>query len=192
MSVNDVRIEMAVEIVDTDKRWYALRDLKRANATSPAYKLLSEVGIEVFTPMMRRMVISKSGKKVGREVAIMPDLLFAYDTRQRLDPVVAKIPTLQYRYKKGGAYCEPIIVPEDDMNRFIGAVRSSESPKYYTSDEISLLNCGHRIRIVGGYMDGQEGRLLSVRGSRTKRLVVELPNLLAVSVEIKDEYIQIL
>ena len=69
---------------------------------------------------------------------------------------------------------------------------AADSPRYYSVDEVSSLNCGHRIRIVGGYMDGQEGRLLSVRGSRTKRLVVELPNLLAVSVEIKDEYIQIL
>lgn len=183
---------MAIEIIDTEKHWYALRDLKRANATTHAYKVLSEDGIEVFTPMRRRMIISKSGRKVEREVAVMPDLLFAHDTKKNLDLVIAKIPTLQYRYKRGGVYCEPIIVPEQDMNRFISAVSAADSPRYYSVDEVSSLNCGHRIRIVGGYMDGQEGRLLSVRGSRTKRLVVELPNLLAVSVEIKDEYIQIL
>lgn len=181
---------MEVGIIDTEKRWYALRDLKRANAKLPAYKQLTELGIDVFTPLRWRMIISKTGRKMGKEIPFMPDLLFAHDTRQRLDLVVAKIPTLQYRYKKGGAYCEPIIVPEDDMNRFIGAVRLSERPKYYTSDEISSLNCGHRIRIVGGVFDGQEGKLLSVRGSKVKRLVVELPNLLAVSVEIQDEYIQ--
>ena len=192
MSICQMQAGMAVEIVDTERHWYALRDLKRANATSPAYKVLSEVGVEVFTPMTWRMVISKSGRKVGREVAIMPDLLFAYDTKENLDSIIARIPTLQYRYKRGGAYCEPIIVPVQDMNRFISAVSAAGSPRYYSMDEISSLNCGQRIRIMGGSMDGMEGKLLSIRGSRTKRLVVELPNLLAVSVEIQDEYIQIL
>lgn len=182
---------MSTKISDTEKRWYALRDLKRSNAIYPAYKQLSELGIEVFTPTKWRMT-KRNGRQFGREVAVMPDLLFAYDTRKTLDPIIAKISTLQYRFKKGGAYCEPIIVPEDDMNRFINAVRAAEEPKYYSADEISSLNCGKQIRIVGGQLDGQEGKLLTVRGSKVKRLVIELNNLLAVSVEIKDEYIQLM
>ncbi len=181
---------MSIKITDTEKHWYALRDLKRSNALYPAYKQLGELGIEVFTPMKWRMT-KRNGKQFGREVPAMPDLLFAYDTRKTLDPIVAQTPTLQYRFKKGGAYCEPIIVPEDDMNRFISAVRTAAEPKYYSAEEITSLNCGKQIRIVGGALDGQEGKLLTVRGSKTKRLVIELSNLLAVSVEITDEYIQL-
>ena len=183
-------VKMSAGMIDTEKHWYALRDLKRANALLPAYKQLGAIGVEVFTPMKWRMIITKSGRKVGREVPVMPDLLFAYDTRKRLDPIIARISTLQYRYKKGGAYCEPIVVPEEDMNRFIGAVRVANNPRYYSADEITSLNCGSKIRIIGGTLDGQEGRLLSVRGSKVKRLMIELSNLLAVSVEIQDEYIQ--
>jgi transcription antitermination factor NusG len=182
---------MSDTILNTTKCWYALRDLKRSNAIQPAFKLLTELGIEVFTPTQWRLVV-RNGKKVRREVAVMHDLLFAYDTRKNLDPIIAKTETLQYRYKRGGKYCEPIIVPEDDMNRFINAVRAAEEPKYYSVDEISSLNCGKQIRIVGGQLDGQEGKLLTVRGSKVKRLVIELKNLLAVSVEIKDEYIQLM
>lgn len=182
---------MNAEIKDIEKYWYALRDLKRSNAIYPAYKQLRELGIEVFTPMKWRMT-KRNGRQFGREVPVMPDLLFAHDSRKILDPIVAQTPTLQYRFKKGGTYCEPIIVPEEDMNRFIGAVRAAEEPKYYSAEEIDSLMTGKNIRIVGGAMDGQEGKLLTVRGSKVKRIVIKLPNLLALSVKVEDEYIQII
>jgi hypothetical protein len=52
--------------------------------------------------------------------------------------------------------------------------------------------CKRRIRIVGGNMDGYEGKLLSVRGSRVKRLLVELSTYLVAAVEVNPEYIQLL
>ena len=177
---------MSDTILNTTKCWYALRDLKRSNAIQPAFKLLTELGIEVFTPTQWRLVV-RNGKKVRREM----DLLFAYDTRKNLDPIIAMTDTLQYRYKKGGKYREPIIVPEDDMNRFINAVRASENPRYHSAEEIDDLMCGKNIRIVGGAMNGYEGKLQSVRGSKVKRLVLILPNLLAVSVKVESEYIQV-
>ena len=182
--------EEVADVQSEQKQWYALRDLKRSNAILPAYKQLSQLGIEVFTPTQWRLV-TRNGKKVRREVAVMHDLLFAYDTRENLNPIIAKISTLQYRYKKGGAYCEPIVVPTDDMERFIHAIRNANNPKYYSAKEINALMCGKDIRIVGGPMNGYEGKLQSVRGSKVKRLVVKLPNLLAVSVEIENEYIQV-
>ena len=94
---------MSIEITDTEKHWYALRDLKRWNALLPAYKQLDQLGIEIFTPMHWRM-FKKNGKQIRKEVPVVQNLLFAYDTRQRLDPIIAETPTLQYRYKKGGKF----------------------------------------------------------------------------------------
>lgn len=51
---------------------------------------------------------------------------------------------------------------------------------------------GHKIRIVGGTLDGYEGYLLTTRGSKVKRLLVELENYLAVSVEVLPEFIQLI
>lgn len=181
---------MTGDKIEKKKQWYALRDLKRSNALLPAFLQLRQAGVEVFTPTKWRLVV-KGGRKVRREIAVVHDLLFAYESRETLDPVIAKIPTLQYRYKRGGSYCEPIVVPEDEMQRFIDAVNATENPKYYSVEEIPALKCGQRIRIVGGPMSGHEGKLLSVRGSKVKRLLVELPNLMAISIEIQDEYIQI-
>nr|WP_172618142.1 hypothetical protein [Parabacteroides distasonis] len=36
--------------------WFVLRDLTRPNAKRPAYRLLEEKGIEVFTPMRWQLV----------------------------------------------------------------------------------------------------------------------------------------
>ena len=82
-------------------------------------------------------------------------------------------------------------VPDNDMRRFIRAVAGSNNPKYYRPDEITPAMYGHKIRIVGGNLDGYEGRLLNVRGSRVKRILIELPNWLAATVEISPEYIQL-
>lgn len=51
---------------------------------------------------------------------------------------------------------------------------------------------GHKIRIVGGPLDGYEGYLQTVRGSKVKRLLIELDNYLAVSVEVLPEFIQLI
>ncbi len=88
--------------------------------------------------------------------------------------------------------CEPIVIPQDAMTRFIGATQASANPKYYAMDEISDLMCGRNIRMIGGVLDGYEGKLQTIRGSKTKHLIIILPSLLAVSVEINDEYIELL
>lgn len=171
-------------------KWYALRDLKRPNAKQPAYKLLEKVHkMEVFTPKKEKIVTQK-GKRVKMEVPFIPDLLFVHDTLDNINPIVEKTETLQYRYRTGGEHYEPIIVPDKDMERFIFAVSQSESSQYYLPEEITPQMYGRRIRIVGGNLDGYEGCLLTMRGSKTKRLLVELKGLLAVGVEVNPEYIQ--
>lgn len=172
-----------------EKLWYVLRDLKRPNALLPAYKQLSEANIEVFTPMKWQVTV-RNGKRVRCRVPFISDLLFAYESRQMLDPFISKINTLQYRYMKGAGYQVPMTVPLLDMNRFIKAVESSEQPRYYLPGEITPSMFGRTIHIVGGALDGYEGKLLTVRGSKKKRLMIDLPNLLTVGVEVDDAYIQ--
>lgn len=182
---------MVPEHIDTGKHWYAMRDLKRHNAIMPAYKQLAEAGFEVYTPMVIRLSV-RGGKRIKREVPVMYDLLFVYDCRNNLDPIVSKTPTLQYRFKRGGKQGEPIVVPDEDMRRFIGAARATDNPRFYSAEEISSLMCGRDIRMVGGVLDGYEGKLQTVRGSKTKHIVIMLPSLLAVSVEINDEFVELL
>lgn len=55
-------------------QWFVMRDLKRSNAKQPAYRLLEDMGIEVFTPMVWKILV-RNGKRVREEVPFMRDLL---------------------------------------------------------------------------------------------------------------------
>lgn len=188
---NQAGIEILPETTDEPKIWFVMRDLKRSNANFPAYKLLESLGVTHYTPM-HWVLATRGGQKKREYRPFIPDLLFVYETRKNLDAIVSKNPTLQYRFVKGGAYREAMVVPEAEMNRFMHAVGSVGNPRYYLPSEITSDMCKRRIRIVGGNMDGYEGRLLSVRGSRVKRILVELPTWLVAAVEVNPEYIQIL
>ena len=181
---------MTASATDNDIHWFAMRDLTRRNAKMPGYKLLTECRFEVFTPMMRRLT-TRHGRRVSEEVPFMQDLLFVRASREELNPVVAKTPTLQYRYVHGG-FCEPMIVPDGDMQRFINAVKSCESPRYFRIDEITPDMYGRYVRIVGGSLDGYEGHLLAARGSKFRRLIVELPNCMAAAIEVQPDLIEVI
>lgn len=171
--------------------WFVMRDLKRPNAKRPAYKTLSDGHFEVFTPMKWKLA-TVQGKRIRKEVPVIQDLLFVHTRREDLDPVVETDSTLQYRYLKGGGCRNPMTVPAKEMERFMRAAKASDSPRYYLPEELTPSMAGREVRIIGGPLDGYEGRLMTVRGSKARRLLVELPNLLAVAVEVNPEYIQFL
>lgn len=173
-----------------NRLWYVMRDLKRTNASTPAWKMLSEIGFEVFTPIQWKLNI-KGGKRIKREVAVIPDLLFVYSDRNSLDAIVRKTPTLQYRFLKN-QYLKPMTVREIEMGRFINAIKNSEKVNYYSPEEVSSILKGKTVRIIGGPMNGYEGRLLTTKGSKVKRLLVEIPNLLSAGIEVQPEYIEVI
>ncbi len=171
-------------------QWFVMRDLTRPNAKLPAYKLLDGLNIRNFTPMVWKLMLNH-GKRERRRMPFIHDLLFVYASRAELDSVVETTPMLQYRYLRGG-YKMPMTVRAADMQRFIHAVGLSSSPQYYRPDEVTPAMRNRRIRIIGGNLDGYEGSLITTRGSKVKRLLVEIPMLLAATVEVETEFIQLL
>ena len=177
-----------------EPQWFVLRDLKRPNALMPAYKELAEMGLhavsDFFTPMTTR-VVQRQGKSVREECAFIPDLLFLHTTKQKADEIVGGIPTLQYRYVRGG-YRQPMVVDERAMNRFLKAVSAVATPQYFAAAEITEAMVGRQVRIVGGQLDGYKGKLLKCRGSHKRRLLVAIPNLLVAAVEVQPEFVEII
>lgn len=162
--------------------WYVLRDLARPNAKNPAYKQLQQLpavgGGNLFIPMKQR-VFTEFGKRVVRLIPYMPDLVFVHKTRAELDPIVAQLPLLQYRYVRGGKQFE--------------AVNELDMVEYYSFDEVSPRLYGKHIRIIGGRLNGFEGRLMSKRGSKTKRLIIDLEECnLSAAIQVETDYIQLI
>ena len=110
-----------------------------------------------------------------------------------LDPIVEKIDLLQYRFVRGGRQYEAMTVRDEAMEQFIRATKEAKSIEYYATEEVSPLLYGKKIRIVGGRLDGLQGRLMSRRGSKTKRIILDLEECsLSAAVEVEAEYIQII
>ena len=190
MSTPDVLSRGAIEHDNHEADyWFVMRDLKRANAKLPAYMMLGDMGFEVFVPMKWQLAIRR-GKRIREQVPFLRDLLFVHATRGKLDPIVDKTDTLQYRYIRGGKYRDPMKVGSKEMERFIQAVRWSENPVYYLPDEIPASMYGRKVCIIGGDLDGHEGTLLKVRGLHKKRILVELPHLLSASVDLEPEFVR--
>lgn len=171
-------------------RWFALRDLTRTHSKNPGYKILPEKGIEVFTPMSWKIVI-KNGKRKRIETPVLMDLLFAHSSRAQLDEIIENIPTIQYRYARG-AYCQPIIISDVEMEQFIRATTGATNPTFYSPEEVSKLSIGSLVHINGGPLDGVEGKIIKVRGAKKKRILVSIPEFISAVVEIEPENLTIL
>ena len=168
-----------------------MRDLKRRNSNSLAIHELAKADIEVFTPMTQ-MIMTIGGRRQRRDVPVIQDLLFVHEAKETIDPFVAKLPTLQFRYLLGKTKNEPMTVRNEEMERFIFAVSNTGTHLYYKPGEITEAMYGKKVRIMGGMLDQYEGRLLSVKGMRKRRLIVELPGLITAAVEVEPDYIQII
>lgn len=170
--------------------WFVLRDLKRSNAKSPAYKALPNLGFETFTPMHWVLKDIPTGGKTRVNVPFIHGLLFVKSLKSELDKVIDKTETLQYRFVKGKQQT-PMVVPMEEMEQFIKAVTAEHSSCiYYSPEEVKPEMFGKKVRILGGTLDGTTGDLITKRGSKKKRLMLQLDGLLMASVEIKDGLIQ--
>lgn len=174
-----------------EKQWFVMRDLKRRNSNSLSINELEKAGLEVFTPMTQ-MIMTIGGRRQRRDVPVIQDLLFVHEAKPLLDPYVESSPTLQYRYLLGKTKNSPMTVRDDEMQRFIFAVTHDDAPKFYRPGEITDSMYGKKVRIVGGALDQYEGRLLSVKGMRKRRLIVEIPGLITAAVEVEPDYIQLI
>lgn len=86
-----------------------------------------------------------------------------------------------------------------DMTNFIKVCKQAdEEVHFYKISEINKekdkinIEKGKRVRVHGGPFDQVEGYFIKVAKKRGRQLVVIIPDLLAVSAEVKPEYIQII
>ena len=178
-----------------EDRWYVLRDLARPNAKNPAYKQLQampEMEGCVFIPLKQR-VFTEFGKRVVRLVPYMYDLVFVHKSKEELDPIIDRLPLLQYRYVRGGKQYEALSVRHKDFERFRRAIEQTDNVEYFSYDEVSPRIYGKQIRIIGGRLNGFEGRLMSKKGSKYKRMLIDLPECnLSAAILVELDYIQLL
>lgn len=179
--------------MEPKKEWFVMRDLHRGHRAELSYQLLASKGYETYTPTVKTPVKDRNGKARIEARPYLPDLFFLNAERSELNVLTNTVKrSFQFRYQYGVRPATPIVVPDKQMHDFIRANRESDDTKFLAVDEIPLKARNCPIRIIGGPLDGVEGMLMGVRGTRRKRLVIELPHFLAIGVYVEDEYIQFL
>ena len=192
--IESTLLSTAIGVMSEDC-WYVLRDLARPNAKNPAYKQLQampEMKDCVFVPLKQRVFV-EHGRRVVRFVPYMPDLIFVHKSREELDPIVRQIELLQFRYVRGGKQFEAMSVGAKEFEKFRNAVEHTDNVEYYSYEDVSPQLYGKQIRIIGGRLNGFEGRLMSKKGSKFKRLLVDLQECnLSAAIQVESDYIQLL
>ena len=170
-------------------QWFCLRDLKRPNAKIKGFQQLTDEGFRVFTPLKEKIRVS-GGKRIKACLPVISDLLFVQSERDTLDKAIEKIPTLQYRFVKGGAYQEAMTVGDREMEDFIRVATLGNETRYLNPEEIDKSIIGKRVRVIGGPLDAVEGRVLSIRGKKNRRVLIELQGLLAMTFEVTPDLLE--
>lgn len=149
-------------------------------------------GLEYFIPK-RYAVQVYHGRKVRRLVPIIPSLLFIHASQAQIIEFKKSYNFLQYMmYQNTQKQWEYITVPDTQMQDFIRVVSQYEEDIAFFKPEEINLEKGTRVRIIGGKFDGVEATFLKVKGFRKRRVVVMLGGVMAASVEVEPDLIEVI
>lgn len=149
-------------------------------------------GLPYFIPK-RYVIRTYNGQSQRKLVPLIPNIVFVHATYNEVNEFQKLHPFLGFATtRRDGAY-RIMKVPNREMEEFMEVARHYDADlTYYRPEEIEL-DKGTRIRIIGGTFDGAQGILVRIKGKRGKRLVVQIPELMAIATTyIEPEFIQIL
>ena len=162
--------------------WYALR--VSYSRELKVQDRLNELGVKTFVPMMWRRCPVKPGMTTGnpsrRLVPAVGNLCFAYSTRAELEDFIRGYgDTSPVHFYWDRTANKPLTVPEKAMNDFIAVSSTLDEDLIYITEITSKLREGQTVKVKEGPFKGVEGTIVRIKKSR--RVVVELPGMLAVA-----------
>lgn len=157
--------------------WYALRVTYGRELKFQT--MLNEVGFETFVPMKKKKV-EKGGKQFTIVVPAVSNLCFVNTDKTVLDRFMNELgEACPARYIWDKANSRPAVIPDKAMNDFITVCTVMADDVLYIKEITAKLREGRKVRILNGPFKGIEGTVMRVK--RSRRVVVELPGMLAVA-----------
>jgi len=144
-----------------------------------AQRLLEVQDIESFVPM--RKCTTKVGHHIKTNlIPIVRDLIFVLGERDAIQKAKDKIPYLHYITRPCEGRNTPVEVPKEQMEQFITVCNGLDNnAEIIESVDFSI---GERVRIARGSFKNCEGILTKVEGRRSKRFVVAIDSVIAISI----------
>ena len=133
-----------------------------------------------------------TGNPSRRLVPAVGNLCFAYSTRAELEDFIRGYgDTSPVHFYWDRTANKPLTVPEKAMNDFIAVSSTLDEDLIYITEITSKLREGQTVKVKEGPFKGIEGKVVRIRKSR--RILVELPGMLAVATTyIQPEYLEII
>ncbi len=156
--------------------WFAMRVTYHRELE--AKRLLDERQVENFIPMKYESP-AKGGRK--RLVPVIHNIIFVRTTASRIAELKKPscVPLLQYMMDQ--RLGRKITVPEKQMRTFIAVTGTyDETLRFFGPSEINLSKA-QKVRITGGIFEGCEGVFVKVKGSRSRKVVVEIEGVVSVA-----------
>ena len=164
---------------ETEKNWFAMRATYGRNLM--AQRCLEASEIESFVPMRKRTV--KLGHRVKTDmIPVVRDLIFVLGEREQVQEAKSRIPYLHYITRPAEGRNVPVEVPEEQMRQFIALCNEMDDKAELLSGEEAHFEVGERVEVIGGSLKGHRGLLVKIEGKRSKRFVVAIDGVIAVSV----------
>ena len=163
-------------------KWYAIR--VSYGRTLKFCAALQELGVEHFVPMARKKMV-RNGKTVTVTAPAVSNLCFVRSTKafiQEYFEGMGENRPAHFMWDKSTR--EPIFVPDKAMEDFMQVCQIMSDDALYLKDITDKLREGQKVRVIDGPFKGVEGTILRIR--RSRRVVVELPGLLAVATNFID------
>ena len=170
-------------------RWFVMMAYKQEAAAERA--LSGDDGLEFY--IAKHYIIQQfHGQKKQRLVPVIPNIIFVHASQVEIVRFKEKYNFIKFSTWHTNDGIVYLTVGDKEMNNFIRISNSNEnSIRYFKPEEIDLKK-GDRVRIHGGQFDGVEGTFIRVKGKRSRQIVVEIPNILALSVEVQPDFIELL
>lgn len=158
-------------------RWYAIR-VSYGRVLKVSAKL-QESGFECFVPMSRKTV-EKKGVKTVVVVPAVSNLCFVRSDREFLDAFLYSQGDERIAgYLWDKSTHQPIVVPDKPMQDFMQVCRVMSDDILYLKEVSEKFREGYKVRVKEGPFEGIEGTVIRVK--RSRRVMVELPGMLAVA-----------
>ena len=170
-------------------QWYVLRVSYSRSLKIKA--LLDERGVQTFVPMTWRKK-TEGGKTEKKLVPAVSNLCFVRWTKHAIDGFIQGYgdnSPVHYYWDRTAS--RPMTVPDKAMNDFIKVASSLDEDLIYITEISDKLREGQMVKVREGSFAGVTGKIVRIRKSR--RILVELPGMLAVaSTYVRPENIEIL
>lgn len=155
--------------------WYTLR--ATYGREKKAYEYIIAQGVEAFWPTMIVPAKDPEGKKIYREVSLLPNIFFIHTTENIAKSFVFETKVLHYlrfyyNVHHDGSK-EPLIVPDQQMLSLQTICAARDENILLVPSEVTKFTKGQLVRIIDGTFSGVIGRVARYHGQQRVGVIID-------------------